>query len=108
MSGTRPSSAASRDIDRMLHSMQVRLLECSTSSGLSRDARRPAWVAGRPVSFCLAVEIVTSRLSRNAAFPTAVPSGTPRDQGFLSAVVRHDISSEKMSSAVRLYKHQTC
>ena len=58
MSGTRPSSAASRDIDRMLHSMRFDCWECSTSSGRSRDARRPAWVAGRPVSFCSAVEIV--------------------------------------------------
>jgi hypothetical protein len=43
-------------------------------------------------------------VSRNAAFPTAVASRTTCDQGFLSALARHDISSEKMSSAVRLYK----
>jgi hypothetical protein len=48
--------------------------------------------------------IPTRFVSRNPAFPTAVPSGTPCDQGILSAVARHDISSEKLSSAVRLYK----
>ena len=63
----------------------------------------------RPPTCCLPgclTAIPTRFVSRNPAFPRAVPSGTRCDQEFLSAVARHDISSEKMSSGVRLYTYQ--
>ena len=91
------------------HALDIPFENWTSSLGIykSVDSRLPGHL--RPPTCCLPgclTAIPTRFVSRNPAFPRAVPSGTPCDQGFLSAVARHDISSEKMSSAVRLYKER--